>query len=298
MGRVGVERVGGWRPGFGVVIAAGLLAASAAAAEPLSATVRLAFLPRWVVEQHRPFPPAGPAARLEVFREALRGGVVDRPVFWWQRGRIQRELLVWKPVRVLEGEEAQGLGGRGRFRLEAVRRPTGGAAWTEVTVLAERADPADVLVLEVGGELAPWRQVLDSLFVLEPGGGLTELRLVPRALLPAAGVQIVRAPFERPVGGPTLAAAFQGAGGLEFLVVRSPVETVQAGEVTPNGPADVAPFRAGEWREGDRVLVRVPLGVLRGAPVGVVMGWRDRLFKPDGGGEDLRRSSFLGPLLR
>src|SRR5262249_24614208 len=90
--------------------------------------VRLALVPQWVIQQHRAV--GGPLN--PVLREALDGGVVDRTVFSWQRGAIQRQALVAKPIRVVPDPDAAALGGRGRFALGTVRPPTGRAAWTEV----------------------------------------------------------------------------------------------------------------------------------------------------------------------
>src|SRR5262249_61903235 len=65
-------------------------------AQPAPATVRLALLPQWVVIQHR----AGMGGALSPdLRSALDGGVVDRNVFAWDRGRIERSALVAKGVR-------------------------------------------------------------------------------------------------------------------------------------------------------------------------------------------------------
>jgi hypothetical protein len=280
-----------------VTLAGGL---ATVGAQPARGTLRVALLPQWVVNQHRAG--ASLASRGGVspqLSRALDGGVVDRVVFWWQRGVIQREALVWKPFRVLDGAEAAGLGGRGGFDLVAVRPPTGGAAWTEVEIAPRAGQPAEVAVLEIGGELAPLRQVLDSLFLAAPDGSVTELDLARRAIVRGEGVQVIAAPFDRPV---TVAAApdlFRGGRGLEFLVVRSQVEVTSGGEATPNGFGDLSAFNAGAWREGDRVFVRVPVAAMRAGLPSVVMGWRDRLVRPDGGDvNELRRSSRLVPLSR
>ncbi len=143
---------------FAAFLAVGV---AGAVAQSSGATLRLAFLPEWVLEQHRGM---GGAARPE-FRAALDRGVVDRVVFWWQPGIVQRPVLVAKPVRVLAGTEALALGGRGEFRLAALRLPAGASAWTEVEVAAESARPEDALVLEVGGELGAIRRVLETLRV-------------------------------------------------------------------------------------------------------------------------------------
>lgn len=272
-----------------------LLGASPApvAAQPASATVRVALVPQWVVNQHRPAWWGGSRGSLAPeFWTALESGVVDRVVFSWQRGAIQRETLVAKPIRVLPAAEAGTLGGRGDFELVAVRPPRGRAAWTELEVTPRIGQPDDVLVLEVGGELNTVTQVLETLLVVPPGDAPRQLGLARRALIPGDGVPVVGVPFGRPVvlsDGPAL---MRGARGVAFLVARSQVEVIVNGAMTVNGFADVAPAHAGEWREGDRVFVRVPLATLRSGVLSVVLGWKDRIDRQDGGDSDeLRRSS-------
>jgi hypothetical protein len=201
-------------------------------------------------------------------------------VFAWQRGRIPRSALVEKPIRAVPAAEATQLGGRGDFEIRAVRPPVGPAAWTEIDVLPRSSQPGDVLVLEVGGELNTVFQVLARLFVRNADGRLEELPLAQRALMARPGVPVLRVPFGRPVAVPA-SLRFAGAEGLDFLVARSPIETIVDGTVTPSGPADLSPFQGGEWREADRVFVRVPLAILQqGAPV-VVLVWKDRVYLPD-----------------
>ena len=66
-------------------------------------TVRFAFVPRVVSTQFTNGPD---------FRAALDRGVVDRGVFFWQHGLIERSSLVLKPIRLVVGAEAESLGGR------------------------------------------------------------------------------------------------------------------------------------------------------------------------------------------
>jgi hypothetical protein len=274
------------------------LGASLARAQAGPETIRVALLPQWVVNQHRVGPGLASSGTISPeLQRALDAGVVGRIVFWWQRGVIQRDALVWKPVRVLDPAEAAPLGGRGTFELVAVRPPAGASAWTEVEVAPRSGQPTDVAIVEIGGELAPLRQVLDSLAVVTPGGALAELSLAQRALIRSAGVPVITAPFGRPVAeAPGL---FEGTGGVGFLVVRSQIETVQRGDITTNGLADSSPFQAGEWREADRVFLRVPIGTLAAGVPALVMGWRDRQPRPGGGEDgDLRRSLLRSPLLR
>ena len=77
---------------FAAFLAAGGVAG--AVAQSSGATLRLAFLPEWVLEQHRRM---GGAVRPEL-RAALDRGVVDRVVFWWQPGIVHRPArLSWTP---------------------------------------------------------------------------------------------------------------------------------------------------------------------------------------------------------
>jgi hypothetical protein len=269
-----------------LTIALGLTAllavAQAADAQPTGGTLRIASVTQWVVNQHR----AAPAE----LRAALDGGVVERVVFWWQRGVIQRTALVPKPVRVVPEPEATPLGGRGDFHLAATRPPAGGAAWAELDILARSARPDDVLVLEIGGELHVVTQVLETLWVVPPWAPVQTLALGRTAVVAADVVPVVSARFGLPVAPGSV--AFRGAGGLEFLVARSRVPTVVNGATTVNGPADVAPHGSGEWREGDRVYVRVPLASLRAGAPAVVLGWKDRVDRVDPDGDEKRRAGL------
>src|SRR4029453_11574142 len=85
-----------------------------------------------------------------------------------------------------------------------------------------------------------------------------------------------------------------GQNGLEFFVARSPVETLTNGDTTPAGPADRATSNVGDWREADRVFIRVPVARLQSGVPGIVLGWKDRTLKPDpdgGDGVEQRRRS-------
>lgn len=260
-----------------------------AGAQPGSLTLRLASIQQWSVNQHR----AGPGQLLPELRAALDAGVVDRPVFWWQRGAIQRSSLAWKPVRVVPGPEATLLGGLGEFELAGVRAPGGAAGWTEVDVRPRSGQAGDVLVLEVGGELNTITQVLESLFLVPPDGPIQELGLARRAIIATAGVPVVTVPAGRYPAQPR----FTGQSGVEFFVARSPVESLTNGDSTTAGAADRATSNVGDWREADRVFIRVPVARLQGGVPGIVLGWKDRTLKPDpdGGGDDRRRSRLNRP---
>jgi hypothetical protein len=277
-----------------LIVVAGVGTGRAGGAQAPSSVLRLALLPQWTVQQHRV---AGgqPSSTL---LEAVETGVVDRTVFAWQRGVIQRQaLVVAKPIRLLADPEASTLGGRGQFSLVGIRPPAGRAAWTEVEVsrTAPRAD--DVLLVEIGGERNTMTQVLETLLVTGLGPGLVEVPLARRALVPGAGVPVVVAPFEQPLP-PALAQEFRETAGVGLLVVRSPLWDVRDGGLTPSGPADAVPFGGGDWREGDRVFLRIPAATLERGMPGLVLAWKDRILRPDPDGEFPRRSALPFPLVR
>jgi hypothetical protein len=215
----------------------------------------------------------------------------------WQRGVIQRQAMVWKPIRVVPDPEAVALGGRGQFALAAARPPTGRAAWTEVAVtrLAPQAD--DVLILEIGGERNTMTQVLETLLLAESGRELAAVPLARSALVSAPGVPVVWAPFERPLPS-VMARHFREETGVGLLVARSPLWDVRDGDLTASGVADTVPLGGGDWREGDRLFVRISAAVLvRGTP-GLVLGWKDRTLQTDPDAELPRRSALPLPLVR
>jgi hypothetical protein len=262
---------------------------TATAQEPV--TVRLALLPQWVINTHRMSGSPLQSLRLTPsFAEALERGVTETVVFAWQRGRIQRSSLVVKPIRVLSSAEATPLGGRGEFRLGAIEAPRDASAWTAVHVIPTREEPDSVLVLEVGGDLNTITQLVEAIFVEAPPGEFREQRLGNRALVEGTDrVTVVRMPFGRPVTLAGAAGLFRGTGGVDFLVARGLVDAVPRGDVTPNGSADVASW-TGDWRESDRVFIRVSPTTLRRDRAGVVLAWRDRTLrdKPDGDPEPVR----------
>jgi hypothetical protein len=255
--------------------------------------VRLALLPQWAIQQHRAGRGLNPA-----LRDAVDKGVVDRTVFSWQRGVLQREALVRKPIRVLPDDEAAALGGRGRFTLVAVRPPQGRAAWTEVEVSRAQPGPADVFLLEIGGERNTMTQVLETLIVADPARGLVELPLVRPALVAGGGVPVVPVLFEQPLPV-AMASRFHQESGMDLLVARSPLWDIRNGAQTSSGPADTVPLDGGDWREGDRLFLRVSASALdRGLP-GLIVGWKDRTLKPENDSELLpRRSSLPLPIVR
>ncbi len=281
----------------GVLVAGGL---GVGMAQPAPARVRLALLPQWTINQHRAaVSPVGGRVLAPELRTAVESGVTDGVVFWWRRGAIERRSLVPKPIRVLPPAEAAPLGARGTFQLVNVVPPSATAAWTTVEVAPQSGQPGDVLVLEVGGELNTITQVLETLLVLTPARGLEELPLARRALIPASGVPVVKVPFGRPVALADGVPVPRGAEGIEFLVARSQVDVVTDGDTTPNGAADRATTHVGDWREGDRVFVRLPLATLRAGAPAIVLGWKDRTPKPDPGDRpDIRQSRLPGLLFR
>src|SRR5262249_51924893 len=150
-------------------------------------------------------------------RAAIDGGVVDRTVFSWQRGVIERKAF-FKPIALVPEAEAGTLGGRGRFTLTAVRPPTGASAWAQGQITRNSSGADDVLLLEIGGERNTETQVLETLLVAAPGRELVEVPLARTALVAGAGVQVVRARFEQPIP-PALAAHFREEAGIGVLVV-------------------------------------------------------------------------------
>jgi hypothetical protein len=261
-------------------------------AQTSASVVRLALLPQWAIQQHRAGRGLNPA-----LRDAVDKGVVDRTVFSWQRGVLQRAALVRKPIRLVPDDEAAALGGRGRFTLVGVRPPQGRAAWTEVEVSRAQPSAADVFLLEIGGERNTITQVLETLIVADPARGLVELPLARPALRADAGVPIVAAPFEQPL--PPALARFRQEAGMELLVVRSPLWDIRDGAQTSSGAADTVPLDGGDWREGDRLFLRVSAAALdRGLP-GLILGWKDRTLQSDPDSEFLlRRSSLPLPIVR
>jgi hypothetical protein len=244
-------------------------------AQAEAATIKIALVSQWSVNQHRS---GWRGTLVPAFLTALDGGVVDGAVFFWQRGAIQRSSLVEKPIRVLSGLESTSLGGHGEFHLAGVGRPRASSAWLEVDVVPRTDQPDDVVVLQVGGDSNVLRQILETLLVVSKDGALSELKLARNALIPGEGVPVIVAPRDRSVPRGDL---FRGTHGVEFLVLRSPVDAVPYGGFTPNDRADLASPEGGEWREGDRVFVRMSLAALRGVAPAIILGWRDRVVRPD-----------------
>jgi hypothetical protein len=268
-----------------LVTAFGMGAAVSSHAQAPAPVVRVALLPQWVIQQHRSLP---------ALAEAIEGGVVDRTVFAWQRGVIQRQALVSKPIRVVP--DPAPLGGRGRFDL-TVRPSTGRAAWTEIEVHQSSPSADDVLLLEIGGERNTITQVLETLLIAEPGRPLAEIPLARPALVAGAGVPVVASTFDAPLA-PAMAQRFRQEAGLDLLVVRPPLWDVRNGDQTSSGRADTVPFGGGDWREGDRVFLRIPVSKLGQGVPGIVLGWKDRTLQNDPNAEFPRRSSLPLPVIR
>ncbi len=273
----------------------GLLAVGplAVGAQTAPLTLRLALVPQWSVNQHRSSWSVQSAVTPEL-RQALDGGVVDRAVFWWQRGLIQRSSLVLKSIRVLSPEEAAPLGGRGAFDL-SVRPAAGASAWTQIDVIPRGGD---VAVLELGGELNTITQVLETVLLVPPDGPIQSVALARRAIIQGVGIPVIATQFGLPPAVPP--TAFGRVGSLEFLVARSLIESLTNGDTTTLGPADRATTNVGDWREADRVFIRVPAAAFQGGTPGLVLVWKDRVLKPDpdGGQFDMRRSRLELPRAR
>jgi hypothetical protein len=255
------------RVGAGVALAlAGvLIAATAGPGQGRTLTLRIASVAERAVAPYRVAAGAGRPAGV---RPELRAAL--------DRDTLDRTLLVRKPARILGAAEAAPLGARGDFDLVALRPGAGGAPWLEIEVAARSGRPDDVLIVEVGGETSPTGQVLDALFLVPPGGGLVELPLAPAALLPGQGVPVLRAP-PGPLARSDARARFRGASGLEFLVIRSLVEAMVDAATTARGRADASPHWAAEWREGDRVYIRVSPALPPAPPPAIVLAWKDRV---------------------
>jgi hypothetical protein len=271
--------------GLLLVTAFGMGAAVSSHAQAPAPVVRVALLPQWVIQQHRSLP---------ALAEAIEGGVVDRTVFAWQRGVIQRQALVSKPIRVVP--DPAPLGGRGRFDL-TVRPSTGRAAWTEIEVHQSSPSADDVLLLEIGGERNTITQVLETLLIAELGRPLAEIPLARPALVAGAGVPVIASTFDAPLP-PAMAQRFRQEAGLDLLVVRPPLWDVRNGDQTSSGRADTVPFGGGDWREGDRVFLRIPVSKLGQGVPGIVLGWKDRTLQNDPNAEFPRRSSLPLPVIR
>jgi len=253
---------------LGCLVGVAVLAAPPGAGGQTSpAAVRFAFLWEAVT---------APRAARPGLAAVLERGVVDRAPPGTVDA-IPREALVRKPMRLLAGPEAAAFGGQGEFQLLALRPPADAAAWTSVEIQPRTARPGDVCVIDIGGELTTITQVIGTLLLAAPDGSFVRLDVTLPALIRGTGVPVVLTPLVWPAVRPDAPRLFRRAGGLELLIVRSGVETMVDASLTPRGPADVAPMRAGEWREGDRLLVRVPLATLEAGAPGLVVGWKDRV---------------------
>jgi hypothetical protein len=153
-------------------------------------------------------------------------------------------------------------------------------------------------LLDLGGEVDGRNQVLEMVALVPAGGGpLQEVRLVRQVGRPTAPAGAIVPVVVAPTFGEPLTAArptpFGRVGGIDILVVRSSVNVIENGAFTHNGGADLAIETAGQWRDGDEVLLRVPLATLRNGMPSLVLAWRDRITKPEseGGGHDLRPNS-------
>ena len=66
--------------------------------------------------------------------------------------------------------------------------------------------------------------------------------------------------------------------------------------MTASGPADTVPLgTVGDWRDGDRVFIRVAAATLARGTSGLVLGWKDRTLRPDPDGEFPKRSAPAVP---
>ena len=256
----------------GALLCVAVLATGARAGAQTPPVVRFAYLWEAIVTRWATRPG---------FATALERGVVERTMSG-AVDAVPREALLRKPMRLLAGPEAVAFGGQGEFQLLALRPPSEATAWTSVEIQPRTARPGDVCVLEIGGELATSAQVIGTLLMAAPDGSFVRLDVTLPALVRGTGVPVVLTPMVWPAVRSDAPRLFHPAGGLELLIVRSGVETMVDASLTPRGPADVAPMpmRAGEWRQADRLLVRVPLTTLETGAPALVVGWKDRVPLP------------------
>ena len=109
--------------------------------------------------------------------------------------------------------------------------------------------------------------------------------------------EVVASTFDAPLP-PTMTQRFRQVAGLDLLVVRPPLWDVRNGDMTSSGRADTVPFSGGDWREGDRMFLRIPAAQLAQGVPGIVLGWKDRTLQTDPDAEFPRRSSLPFPVVR
>jgi hypothetical protein len=153
------------------------------------------------------------------------------------------------------------------------------------------------LVLEIGGERNTVAQVVETLLIPDPQRELVPVPLARSALIQGSGVPVIAAAFGQPLP-PALAQRFHEEAGRGVLVARSQLWDIRNGDVTASGPADTVPLGSGDWREGDRVFVRVPAAMLARSEPLLVLGWKDRTLRPDPDSEFPKRSALPFPLIR
>ena len=108
---------------------------------------------------------------------------------------------------------------------------------------------------------------------------------------------VVAAQFELPIP-PALAGRFSEAAGMGLLVVRPLLWDVRDGDLTSSGRADTVPLGSGDWREGDRLFLRIPAAALDRGLAGLVLGWKDRTLQTDPPANFPRRSALPFPVIR
>ena len=85
---------------------------------------------------------------------------------------------------------------------------------------------------------------------------------------------------------------------MDLLVVRSPLWDVRDGDLTSSGRADTVPFGSGDWREGDRVFLRIPAAALGRGVRRARAGVEGPDAPDDPNAEFPRRSSLPLPVIR
>ena len=231
--------------GLLLVTALGWGAAVPSHAQAPPPVVRLALLPQWVIQQHRSLP---------ALAEAIEGGVVDRTVFAWQRGVIQRQALVSKPIRVVPEPGAP--------RRPRAVRPHGAPADRPGGLDGDRGPPVEPRAPTTcsssrsGASATRSRRSSRRCWSRSPGGRWPRYRWLAPPSCAGAGVPVVASTFDAPLP-PAMAQRFRQEAGLDLLVVRSPALGRANGDQTSSGRADTVPFGGGDWREGDRVFLRI-----------------------------------------
>ena len=80
-----------------------------------------------------------------------------------------------------------------------------------------------------------------------------------------------------------------------LLVVRGLLRDLRNAARTVNGLADTVALGEGDWREGDRVFLRISATALERGLAGLVLVWKDRTLQNDPNAEFPRKSALPFP---